>query len=736
MVLNKRILREFRDNISKYLGLIVLVLISSMLIVGFANSTDCIIETGKKAAIENNLEDGEFYVTDQLNNMTMKKIEALGVTIEENFYVDYKLYENQTIRLFKERKNINKISINKGSSLNKEHQIVLDEHFGEANKYKLLNNLIIENKNFKIVGYCAAPDYTNVIQKSSDVVPNPRDFGIGFISEEDFRSLKNESYSYIFKLNGISVDKVKNIVSKNSDLTEFTKIADNSRAIGYIDDSKVNKNVAIIIGVILCVMIGFMISMSLVNSIDEESPIIGALYSLGYIKEEILRHFMVLPTIVVSIGAIVGTCLGFLIEDSLAKTTTDIYLLPNIEKIYSPYLIFVGVLVPILIVIIINYFIISKKLNSTPLQLLRREKKATKLNTIKINHFNFVTKFRLREFLREFRGNIILFFGILISTFLLVFGVSINSAIGEYVKNVQKEATYNYIYTLNIPVEITENEELEKATFKGLAIHFKDLNMDMDVTLQGIKENSNFYSFNIPENDLGLYISESVKDKFNLNIGDTVTLKDKSENKIFNLKIKGIVNYKSGLNVFMNKTQLNSLLKEDKSYFNTYLSNDKLDINKNYIYSETTSKNIIKSAKNMTSMMLPIVIVLIVFSSILFIISMYLLLKLMIDKSISSISLVKIFGFNQGEINKLYLGSSLYTVIFSAAISIPSAIKITKLIYPILTGNVQAYLSIVLKSKHYGFIVMVIAASYFISNILLKRYINSILLSEALKNRD
>lgn len=736
MVLNKRIIREFKENISKYLGLIILVLISSMLIVGFANSTDCIIGTGEKAALENNLEDGEFYVNDQLNHMTIEKIKALGVTIEENFYVDYKIYENQTIRLFKERKNINKISINKGSNLNKEHQIVLDEHFGETNKYKLLNNLAIENKNFKIVGYCAAPDYTNVIQKSSDVVPNPKDFGIGFINEEDFRSLKNKSYSYVFKLNGGSVDKVKNIVAKNSDLTEFTKISDNSRAIGYIDDSKVNKNVAIIIGIILCAMIGFMISMSLVNSIDEESPIIGALYSLGYVKEEILHHFMILPTIVVSIGAIIGTCLGFLIEDSLAKTTTDIYLLPNIEKIYSPYLIFVGVFLPILIVIIINYFIISKKLNSTPLQLLRREKKATKLNTIKINNFNFVTKFRLREFLREFRGNIILFFGILISTFLLVFGVSINSAIGEYVKNVQKESAYNYIYTLNIPIEITEDEGLEKATFKGLAIHFKDLNMDMDVTIQGIKENSNFYSFNIKENDPGLYISESVKDKFNLNIGDTVTLKDKSENKIFNLNIKGIINYKSGLNIFMNKTQLNSVLKEDKSYFNTYLSNDKLDINKDYIYSETTSKNIIKSAKNMTSMMLPIVIVLIVFSSILFIISMYLLLKLMIDKSISSISLVKIFGFNQGEINKLYLGSSLYTVVFSAAISIPVTIKITKLIYPILTGNVQASLSIVLQSKHYGFIVMVIAVSYFISNILLKRHINSISLSEALKNRD
>lgn len=736
MILNKRIIREFRENISKYLGLIVLVLISSMLIVGFANSTDCIISTGGKAAFQNNREDGEFYVDNELNNITLEKIRTLGVNIEENFYVDYKLYENQTIRVFKERKNINKISINKGSNLRVTNQIVIDEHFAESNGYKLLSNLIIENKNFKIFGYGAAPDYTKIIQKSSEVVPNPKNFGIGFINEEDFRNLKNKSYSYVFKLNGVSADKVKNIVSKNSTVTEFIKIEDNSRAIGYIDDSKVNKNVAIIIGFVLCIMIGFMISMSLINSIDEESPIIGALYSLGYIKEEILRHFMILPTIIVSIGAITGTCLGFIVEGSLAKTTTDLYALPNIKRIYSPYLIFVGVIVPILIVTIINYFIISRKLNSTPLQLLRREKKGSKLNSIKINHFDFVTRFRLREFFREIRGNIVLFFGIFISTFLLVFGVSINSSINGYVKNIKEEATYNYMYTLKLPINITENEGLEKTTFKSLSMYFKDLNMDMEVMLQGIKENSNFYSFNICDDNPGLYISDSVKNKFNLNIGDTIALKDKSENKVFNLKIKGVVIYKTGLNVFMNTTQLNSLLKEDKSYFNGYLSKDKLNINENYIYSETTSKNIVKAAQNTTAMMLPIIILLIIFSTILFIISMYLLLKLMIDKSISSISLVKIFGFNQGEINKLYLGSSLYTVLFSAAISIPLTVKITRLIYPNLIANVQVYFSIELLPKHYFFIVIVIIASYFVSNILLKRHINSILLSEALNNRD
>ena len=736
MVLNKRIKREFTENIGRYLGLIVLVLISSMAIVGFSDSSDSIINTGEKAALENNREEGEFYVNETLNNMTLEKIKDLGVNIEENFYVDYKLYENQTIRIFKDRKNINKISITQGNKLVKPNEIIIDTHFGEANNYNFNSSLKIENKNFKIVGYGASPDYTYVIQKLFDVVPNPKNFGIGFVSEEEFRALKNKSYSYVFKLNGISSDKIKNIVSKNADVTEFIKISDNTRAIGYIDDSKTNKNISIIIGFVLCIMVGFMISMSLINSIDKESPIIGALYSLGYIKNEILKHFMILPVIIVSVGAIIGTGIGFIIEDSIGKATSSAYSFPNVERIYPPYLIFVGIIIPILIVLIINYFIISRRLNSTPLQLLRREKKPSKLNIIKINHFGFITKFRLREFLREIRGNVILFLGIFMATFLLVFGVSSNSAINGYVKNVEEEITYNYMYTLKVPIEITENDELEKCTFKSLAVYFKDLGLDMDVTIQGINEKSKFYSFYISEDDPGVYISESVKNKFDLKIGDSIALKDKSENKIFNLKVKGIVNYKSGLNIFMNRTQMNKLLKEDKSYFNGYLSNKKLDIDDDYIFSETSSNNIVKSAKSLTSMLLPIIVILIGLSSILFVISMYLLLKLMIDKSIQSISLVKIFGFNEMEIDKLYLGSSLYTVIFSAVISIPVSLKIVKSIYPSLIANVQAYFSIVLEIKDYCFIIILIGASYFVSNVMLKKHINSISLSEALKNRD
>ncbi|NYC06129.1 putative ABC transport system permease protein [Clostridium beijerinckii] len=599
-----------------------------------------------------------------------------------------------------------------------------------------MNNLIIEKKNFKVVGYATASDYTRIIKKTSDLTPTPKNFGIGFMNEEDFKNLRDKSYSYVFKLNGVPVDKVKNIVSNNSTVTEFIKISDNSRAIGYIDDIKVNKNMSILMGFVICIMIAYMISMMIINTIDEESAIIGALYSLGYVKKEIVKHFMILPTIIVSIGAIIGTSLGFVIKDLLEKATTNTYSMPNITRIYPPYLIFIGVIIPILIVIIVNYFIISKKLNSTPLQLLRKEKKASKLNNVKINHFSFITKFRLREFLREIRGNIILFCGIFFATFGLAFGVCIYRTGDDYVKIIQDQINYNYMYILNRPIEVTENKGLEKITSKGLSIYSKDIEMDMDVILQGINEHSNFYSFSIPENDSGLYISDSVQGKFNLNVGDIITLKDKGENKIFNLKIKGVVKYKSGLNVFMNRSQLNRLLKEDKYYFNGYLSKNKLDINDDYVNSEVTYKNTIKSAQDNTYNMYPTIAFIVISSSAILIISMYLLLKAMVDKSISSISLVKIFGFNQKEINKLYLGSLLYTVLFSIVISIPISVKIIKLMYPGMTADVQAYYSISLEPKDYCLVVIMVMVGYFISDVLLKRHIKTISLSEALKNRD
>ena len=101
MVLNKRILREFLENKIKYLGLVLLVTISSMTSVGFADSIDSIFDTADSYFVSNNCEDGNFVLENTIDNITLSKIKKCGAEIEESFYCDYNVDDIQTIRVYK-----------------------------------------------------------------------------------------------------------------------------------------------------------------------------------------------------------------------------------------------------------------------------------------------------------------------------------------------------------------------------------------------------------------------------------------------------------------------------------------------------------------------------------------------------------------------------------------------------------------------------------------------------------
>ncbi|WP_455810428.1 FtsX-like permease family protein [Clostridium butyricum] len=740
MIIDKRIPREFTKNITKYIGLFFLIIISSTLVVSYVNSADSILQTGAGFSNYYNQEDGEFEVKNKLNQTQVDKIHRMGIILEENFYIDYDINDSQTIRLFKNRININKISLIKGTMINNlEHNnIVLDEKFAMANNYLINSSIKINNKNFNIIGYGATPDYTFIIKQINDIVSKPNEFGIGFIDADSFNNLHSKKvYCYSYKLNGIPSNTLKSILEKNSSITSFLKVENNPRATSYIDDIKTTKQIGIFVGLVLFIMIAFIVSMSLINNIDQESTIIGTLYSLGYLKKEILKHYLKLPILLVSIGSIVGTILGFFfIKNILIEASTVSYSFPKIFNYYSISILITGIVFPVLIVMLVNYFVLSKRLNSSPLNLLRKEKKQTKLKTIKISYFSFITKFKLTQFIREIRSTITLILGIFISVFLLIYGLCIDGAFSNYLDDLKTNCSFEYMYTLKMPIEIIENKNIEKFTIKGLSIYYSIENKNIDISLQGIQENSEFHNFSIPDSDNGLYVSDSLSKKLNIKIGDTICLKDTIEDKIYNLKVAGIVKYSTSLSAFMNQKQLNMLFDKSNSYFNGYFSNKKLNINEDYVYSLVTKNDIINSAILLEQQMTPIVYMTIVSASILFMINMYLLLKMLIDKNVFSISLVKVLGYRNDEINKLYLGSSFYTTIITTVISFPLSKYIVRLIWPYLTSNFQTYFDIVLFPKDYILTFTIIFTSYFVSISFLKKYINKVSLANALKERD
>lgn len=735
VILNKRIFREFKGNLIKYIGLLSLVLFASMSIVGFGNIEESISLSTNKVAMECNREDGNFTLSRELGNTTLSNIQELGIDIEENYYSDYKLTEDKTIRLFKERENINKIHLLDGKELINSNNIIIDEQFGKFNSYNIGSNLKILNDKYTISGLGLAPNYI-IISKELVDNPNHLNFGLGFVSKEKFSNLKDVKYLYSFKLNNISSDKLKNILNKTSSLTSFMTTNDNPRIKGLDDELITDKAMGTIMGIILTIMIAFILSMSVINMIEKESAIIGTLYSLGYEKKELLNHFIILPAVIVSIGAICGYFSGFLLKDYLIVMLSSYYSFPKLQQVYSVKLILMGIVIPILIVLIVNYSIISKKLSTTPLSLLRKEKKESNLTKIKINYFGFINKFRIREFLREINSSIILFIGLSITVLFLVLAFSKLDSATSYANKIKNEATIQYTYILKIPIHIKENEKIEKTAVEGLDMYNEFADDNMNVTLQGINENTNFYNFNISKDDDGAYISDSVSKKFDLKIGDTLNLKNINEKKVYSVRIKGIVNYSTGLYIFMNRSQMNILMHKSKDYYNGYLSREPLNINKDYLASTILSSDIIESANNSVEMASSSMSFLIILSVITAILVIYLLLKFMVDKSTSNISLMKIFGFNKSELNKLYLGSHFYVITISVIINMYIGLKIVKMLFFKFMAKSPSHMETILSTKSYIIIFMIVIGIYFVIKILLKKNIDKISLNVVLKGRE
>lgn len=736
MILNKRIPRELIENKVKYLGIIIMIVIASIAIVGFTDSIDSIFYTAHDYLETSNCEDGNFLLKNKLDNITLKKLNNLGVDVEECFYSDCKINDTLTLRVYKERNSINKSMIVDGSSIKSPKEILVSDKIGEFEGYRTGDIVTISEKEYKIVGHTILPDYNNMKKEVSDMSNDPKQFAVAIVGDEDFKDMKSKKYSYSFKRNGASYEDIRSILQNNTQLNSFIKTEDNSRIIGYKDDLQGSKNAGFFMGLLLCGLVGFVISMMIISIIDKESSIIGALYSLGYIKKELVRHFMTLPTVLVTIGAVLGTVIGFIVQGSLGKLMAGTYAFPEIKTSYSFYIIFLGILLPIIIVVIVNYFMLSKHLNRTPLQLLRNEKKQGKLRTFKVRGFSFMTRFKITQIVRELGSSIMLFAGVYFSLFMLIAALSMYSSMDSFVEATKKDCKINYTYMLKMPIDINEGKNAEKAYIKGMEVYFKDLDKNMNVTLEGIRKDSSFFDFKIDDNNNGAYVSNTFAKKFNVKAGDYINLKDTEENKFYKVKVKGEVNYNVGLYVFMNIKQMSQLINDNNTTHNALLSNNKLNINDDYVLTTIKAEDAIKGAETAANIMSSMEIGVIMVSVIMFVLITSLLLKLIIDKSMTGISLIKVFGYNRKEISKLYIGSALYTIVICLIIGIPTLILLFKEIWPSLMATMESYIFMDVKWYYYIIMIAIALLSYFISTILLKKHIDKISLSEALKERN
>jgi putative ABC transport system permease protein len=901
-VLRKRLPRDLRAGIGRYLALILVIAMGIYLVLGIVGSAETVLHGTEEKRTEFNTEDGFFTVFLPLNNAELDTLKSGGTEIQAEFYTDLIVDENTKLRMFKNRESIDKVILDEGRLAESAGECVLEKRYAEVNGLKVGDSISAGGQDFTITGIGAVPDYDQPKAKFSDTAVQSRYFGLIFVTDdcyEDIRTkggLPAEEYVYAYKLGddvtdddlkekiralkldytkvedkyfretiddilsdrrkiedgvgsltegtadlssgmaeldshgaelrtasqqlveayfgqaneklasaGMKVtlteenyvkelddlitatksedlrslkESLAGIISYRDGLTEYTDAVgkakegsaeldegavelrdgieelldaafdidienlvsfvprgDNERIEAAAGDVVMDKNAGLVAGVIILILFGYVISVFVVHRVESEAPVIGALYALGVKKKDLLRHYIALPTIVAFIGGVIGTALGFspIGIGTQLKDSYGYFSLPQYDIYYAPYLLVYGLVLPPVISAIVNALVINSKLSRTALSLIKNEQSASNYRRFSVKSKNFITVFRVRQMVRELRSAMTVVLGMLVSLMVVMLGLDCMVMCRAVKTDNVADTNYGYMYLYKYPEENIPDGG-ESAFVKTISTD--GTGYTLDVTVIGLNENSMYFDAAPEKGKNKAVINTSLVQRYGYDIGDRVTFTDMAADRDYTFTVTDIAQYAPGFTIFMDIGSMRELFGEEDDYFNAVYSADELDIDSGRLYSVTTKADIEKSSGVYVEQMGSLIYTLMIVGGVIFVVVMYLMMGVMIDRSSFGISLMKIFGYRPKEVRSLYLNGNLTVVSVGALICIPLAKFLMDCIYPSFIPNVAC--SMVLDFPPYLYLIVygAMLVVYFLSSALLTRKLNRITPAEVLKNRE
>lgn len=696
--LNKRLPKELIQDFGKYLVIFVFMAGLISLVSGFLVADGSMIKTYNESFEKYNIEDGNIELLKPMNNAYKSTLEDEDLTLYDNFYIEEPTKEvDSTLRIFANREEVNKACLMSGDFPTKENEIAIDRMYAQNNELSINDTLTLDDKKFTITGLIALSDYSALFSNNSDMMFDSIKFGVAIVTKDGFNSFSknNLHYDYSWKYNTPPTDdtdatnKANDILKElylNDDvdmdlMLNFTPQYSNQAIHFTGDDMGGDRAMFIVLLYIVTIIIAFVFTVTTNNTITKEASIIGTLRASGYSKKEVLMHYITMPVIVTIVSAIVGNILGYTVfKQFFVDAYYGSYSLPTYQTTWNLEAFILTTIIPSIIMLLINIWIVSKKLELSPLKFLRHDlttktkKKAVRLSS----KLDFFSRFRTRIILQNIPNYITMFIGMLFAEFVLLFGFMFSPMLEQYQEDIGNSMFATYQYILKDTVE-TNTPNAEKYSVNSLIVDTSNDIKD-SVSIYGLIKNSKYVDISLSEDDV--YISDAYAKKYHVNIGDIITLKNPYGNARYGFTVTGIYEYPSTLAVFMHNTKFNNVFNCDSDYFNGYFSNQEIkDISSKDISSVITVDDLTKVSRQLLVSMGTNSKLFLWFGVIMFTLLIYLLSKLIIEKNANSISMTKILGYSNIEIAQLYILATCVATVISLLVGLPLTNALMKMVF-------------------------------------------------------
>ena len=485
----RRLPRELRNNIGKYLGIFLLMCGAIALTSGFllaAHSIGSLIDGMRD---EYMIEDGRvvtaFEATDAQLEAAEDAAESVGgVMFYKNFSIDAAITKSmgddgtkRTLRVYAQRTEVNLASYCEGAKPRADDEVAVDRVFAANNDLAVGDKVELDGRTYTICGIMTQPDSQALFLDNSDFTVNTITYGVAEVTDEGFAALEDAggapAYLYSFTFNDrdlsaaeradVEKDMVEALVDADARVDDLID-ADSNQGIGYArDDVDGDSAMWTTLLDIIIVIMAFVFVVLTNATIEEESAVIGTLLASGYRKREIVLHYLALPAIVGILAAGLGCALGVaFFTEPMRNLYYGSYSLPPFHVYWSWEIFVKCAVVPTAALILITLAGLLRKMGKTPLQFLRHEasgKTGTKRGLRLPERMGFVTRFRLRIFLRNLGNFATLFVGVAFASLLLLFGLAILPTMTHYADNLETSLVAEHQYTLKAPLELEGSDE-------------------------------------------------------------------------------------------------------------------------------------------------------------------------------------------------------------------------------------------------------------------------------------
>ena len=191
----------------------------------------------------------------------------------------------------------------------------------------------------------------------------------------------------------------------------------------------------------------------------------------------------------------------------------------------------------------------------------------------------------------------------------------------------------------------------------------------------------------------------------------------------------------AGLAVFMSMPQFCRVFEKSDTYFNGYFSNEKItDIEEAYIASTITQDDLTKISRQLKVSMGSMMGLVNGFAIMIYMIVIYLLSKIIIEKNAQSISMTKILGYTNGEISRFYIMSTMVVVVIELLLSLPIETVVMNVIFRVMMmESLTGWITLWIDPKIYVEMFLTGFITYGVVALLEYRKIKKVPMDEALK---